>query len=241
MAKSKEETLTEMLKKGVHFGHKKSNWNPAMEPYIFGVRGGIHIINLDQTYDKLEEALDYLGKSAGGEKNILFVGTALPLKDVIRNTAEECGMPYVTERWIGGTLTNFKSIKDRLQYFRDLEERKQKGELEKYPKVEQREFDRELERLEERWGGIKELTSLPDIVFVVDYKKDNLAVNEALHKDIPVVAICDTNADPSDIDYPIPANDDAVESVHYILNQVKEAILEGKKKKKAAKEKRSEK
>lgn len=232
MAKSKEKILKEMLQKGVHFGHKKSKWNPAMEPYIFGVRNGVHIIDLDKTYDKLKEALDFLKKSVQEQKTVLFVGTAPSLKEVIKNTASECGMPYVVERWIGGTITNFKTIKHRLKYFRDLEKRKNTGELEKYPKVEQREFDRELARLEEKWGGVKELTSLPDILFTVNFEKDRLAIKEANDKQIPVVGICDTNADPNKLDYPIPANDDAIESVEYILNKVKKAILEGKKKKK---------
>lgn len=202
-----------------------------MKPYIFGVRGGVHIIDLDKSYDKLGEALDFLKKSVQEGKTVLFVGTAPSIKEVLENTASECGMPYVVERWIGGTITNFKSIKDRLKYFRDLEERKKTGKLEKYPKIEQREFDRELARLEEKWGGIKELSLLPDILFVIDFEKDKLAIKEANDKSISVVGICDTNADPNKIDYPIPANDDAIESVEYILNQVKEAILEGKKKK----------
>lgn len=222
-----EDILQEFTQHGLHFGHKKSKWHPAMEPYIYGLRGGVHIIDLEKTKEKLEEARQYLKKLASEGKNILFVGTALSLKNVIKGTAEEVDMPYVKERWIGGTLTNFDVIKERLEGYRDLEKRKEKGELKKYPKVEQREFDRELERLEQKWGGVKNLESIPDCLFITDYEKDNLAVREARKKGIPVVGICDTNANPEKIDYPIPANDDAIQSVSYILGKAKEAIKEG--------------
>lgn len=216
-----EEELTEMLENGLHFGNKKSRWNPAMEPYIHGLRNGIHIIDLEKTYKKLQEALNYLAKMAREDKTVLFVGTAVEMKEIIKETAEELDQPYVIGRWIGGTLTNFDVIEERLEYFRDLEERKEKGELEKYPKIEQREFDRELERLEQKWGGVKEIDSLPDCLFVADYKGNELAVKEARDMDIPIVSVCDTDGDPASVDYPIPANTDAIKSVRYILEQIR--------------------
>lgn len=216
-----EAELTEMLENGLHFGNKKSHWNPAMEPYIHGLRNGIHIIDLEKTYEKLNEALDYLAGMVKEDKTVLFVGTAVEMKDVVKKTAENVGQPYVIGRWIGGTLTNFDEIQERLEYFRDLEERKEKGELEKYPKIEQREFDRDLQRLEQKWGGVKKIDSLPDCLFVVDCKGNELAVKEAQGMDIPIVSICDTDGDPAAVDYPIPANTDAIKSVRYVLEQVR--------------------
>lgn len=216
-----EADLTEMLENGLHFGNKKSHWNPAMKPYIHGLRNGIHIIDLEKTYRKLNEALGYLAGMAKKDKTVLFVGTSVEMENVVGKVAENLDQPYVVGRWIGGTLTNFDEIEERLEYFRDLEKRKEEGELEKYPKIEQREFDRELERLEQKWGGVEEIDSLPDCLFVVDYKTNDLAIKEAQDMNIPIVSICDTDGDPASVDYPIPANTDAIKSVRYILEQVR--------------------
>ncbi|MEA3453030.1 MAG: 30S ribosomal protein S2 [Patescibacteria group bacterium] len=226
-------SVDEMTKAGVYFGHRVSRCHPKMKPHILGVKGSDHIniIDLDKTKDLLIKALEFIQEFIKEDKVLLFVGAKLPSKKLIKETAIECGLPYVVQRWIGGTITNFKIIKERIDYFKDLEKKKESGELEKYTKKERLEFDRELERLEEKFGGIKQMTKNPDALFVVDMKKDYLAIREARRKGITVVAISDTNVDPTLIDYPIPANDDAISSVKYILEQVKKVIIENKVKK----------
>lgn len=220
--------VAEMAKAGLHFGQRVSRTHPKMMPYILGVRNTIHIIDLEKTLPKFREALEFIQKAAAEKKILLFVGTAIQLKNLVEKTAKECDMPYVTERWLGGTFTNFPTIAKRIEYFKELERRKAEGELERYTKKERLEIDKELLALEEKFKGIKNLQRLPDAVFVCDMRKDHGAVKEAKMKDIPVVAICDTNTDPTLVDYPIPANDDAISSVKYILEKVKDAILRGK-------------
>lgn len=219
--------IEEMARLGVAFGHRSSKKHPKMEPYILGVKGGEHvnIINLEKTKEMLEKALDYLSDLAKEKKTILFVGTKPSIKNLVLETARECNMPFVIHRWIGGTLTNFKVIRKRVEYFINLKEKMEKGELKKYTKKEQHEFEKEIKDLEEKFGGLEKLTKLPDALFVVDMKKEDLAIREAKRKNIPVVAIADTNVDPTLADYPIPANDDAISSVKYILEKVKQAIL----------------
>lgn len=219
--------VEEMARLGVAFGHRSSKKHPKMEPYILGVKGGEHvnIIDLEKTKEMLEKALDYLANLAKENKTILFVGTKPSIKHLVLETAQECNMPFVIHRWIGGTLTNFKVIRKRVEYFINLKEKMEKGELKKYTKKEQHEFEKEIKDLEEKFGGLEKLTKLPDALFVVDMKKENLAIREAKRKNIPVVAIADTNVDPTLADYPIPANDDAISSVKYILEKVKEAII----------------
>ncbi len=218
-------TTEEMIKAGVHLGHKKSKWNPKMSPFILKQKNGVHLINVDKTSAKLEEALTFLVETvkAGGE--ILFVGTKSPVKKLIKQLAEELNMPYVTERWLGGTLTNAKTIFKRLEYFRNLEAKKSSpAEWGKYTKKERVDMEKELAKLEHKVGGLKKLEKLPAAIFIVGVKEANVAVKEALAKKVPLVAICDTNADPTEIDYPIPANDDSLSSVRLILDKVKEAI-----------------
>jgi len=213
-------SLDEMLKAGVHFGHRISKWNPQMEPYIFTNRNNVHIIDLEKTREKLNEALKFIQKIKDKKGVILFVGTKVSAKEITRQIAEKCQMPYVNERWLGGTLTNFKVISQRLEHFRDLEDKKKKGELKKYTKKEQHQFGVELQKLEKQFGGIKEMTKLPEALLVVDVQKEKLAVKEAKMKGIPIIGLCDTNSDPSAIDYPIPVNDDAITSLKLILGTI---------------------
>jgi len=225
--------VEEMTKAGVYFGHRVSKCHPKMKPYIVGVKGSDHIniIDLEKTKEFLIKALEYIKELSGEGKVLLLVGTKIPTRKLVEEVAKECGLFYVVQRWIGGTITNFKIIRERIDYFKELERKKSQGELEKYTKKERLEIDRELTRLEQKFGGIKDLTKLPDTIFVLDMKQDALAIREARRKGILVIAIADTNVDPSLADYPIPANDDAISSVKYILEKVKEVILENKPKK----------
>lgn len=220
--------LEDMLKAGVHFGHRVSSVYPKMKPYIYGVRNNIHIINLEESAKKFNEALQYIEKLVSKGGNLLVVGTKIQIKDLSKSFAEECGLSYVSERWIGGTFTNFGTIKKRVEYFKELEKEKKEGGLEKYKKKERIKIEKEFEKLKAKFTGIKNLEKLPDAIFVLDVKKDVLAVREALAKGIKVVGIVDTNVDPSLIDYPIPANDDAVSSIKYILEKTKEVVLKSK-------------
>jgi small subunit ribosomal protein S2 len=218
----------EMLRAGLHFGHQTSKTHPKMKPYIFGVRNTVHIFDLEKTAEKLKEALSFIQRMAAENKILLFVGTKIQIKNLIKEVAQEIGSPHVSERWLGGTITNFGVIKSRIEYFKDLERKKETGELEKYTKKERLEFDQELEKLRMKFEGIKGLSKVPDAIFVVDIKKESSAVKEAKDKEIKVIGICDTNVDPTLVDYPIPANDDAISSVKYILEKVKEVISKAK-------------
>jgi len=221
----------EMAQAGVHFGHRTSGVHPKMKPYLFGVRNTVHIIDLEKTAEKFKEALTFLQQLISEDKILLLVGTKIQAKDLVKSIAKECGLPYVSERWLGGTFTNFETIKKRIDYFKDLERKKAEGELEKYTKKERADIDKELMDLELKVGGIKNLTKLPEAIFVLDMKKDTLAIKEAKRKGVKVIAIADTNTDPGLADYPIPANDDAISSLKYILEKVKETIIGVKTKK----------
>ena len=222
-------SIEQMLKAGMHFGHRTSKWHPGMEPFIFTSRKGVHIIDLTKARKKLEEALNYLKKIASENKQILLIGTKVQVKKPLKNVAEEVGMPYVAERWLGGFLTNFDVIRGLIKKYKDLTEKKQAGKLEKYTKKEQLNFDREIAKLETSVGGLKNLTKVPDVIFIWDIKKEKTALTEAKKKNIPVVAVCDTNVNPKNVNYIIPANDDATKTIKLVLNLVKEAITEGKK------------
>ena len=222
--------VEEMGKAGLHFGHKTSKVHPKMFPFIFGVRNTVHIIDLEKTKQKLEEALKFIQELVLQNKTILFVGTKPQIKDLVKEIASELGYPYVNERWLGGTFTNFEVIKKRAEYLKDLEKKKAEGFFEKYTKKERAEIEKEIQKLEKKFGGIKNMEKLPDAIFICDMVKDKLAVKEAREKGIKIIAISDTNTDPTLADYPIPANDDAVSSVKYILEKVKEAILKVKQK-----------
>lgn len=221
-------SVEEMTAAGVHLGHRVSRAHPKMKPYLYGTKNGVHIIDLEKTKEKLVAALKFIKGLVSENKTLFLVGTKIQVKEMTRAAAEECGFPYVNERWLGGTLTNFEIIKKRIDYFKDLEKKKAEGELEKYTKKERIEIDRELKKLERKFGGIKGLEKLPEAIFVLDMKKEALAVKEALAKGIKVIGIAHTNVDPNLADYPIPANDDAISSVKYILEKVKEAILKTK-------------
>lgn len=224
-------TLEEMLKAGMHFGHQTSKWHPKMEPFIFTARKGIYIIDLTKTQPMLKAALDIIKRLASEGKTILFVGTKNQVKKPLKKIAEDSGMPYVTGKWLGGCLTNFSVIKKLIKKYQDLVAKKESGKLDKYTKKEQLNFDREITRLEMKVGGLVNLNRLPDILFVWDIKKERTAVTEARKKNIPVIAICDTNVNPEPINYVIPANDDATKTVKLVLSVVREAIEEGKREK----------
>jgi len=219
----------DMLKAGLHFGHQKSKWHPKMEQYIFGVRNGVHIMNLESTQKKLGEALQYLSSVAERGGTILLVGSKRQAQEIVEREAKRCGMPYVTKRWLGGTLTNFQVIYTLIRTHRDLARQFQTGEMEiKYTKKEQLMFRRKMIEIEEKAGGLLSLDRVPDVMFILDTKKEKTAYTEAISKKIPIVAVCDTNVDPSDVTYAIPANDDAVHAIDMIMTVVAEAIIEGK-------------
>jgi len=222
--------LEEMTNAGLHFGHRTSRVHPKMKPYICAVKNTVHIIDLEKTLEKFEQALKFIEKIILEGKNILFIGTKIQSKDLVKETAEKCDLPYINQRWLGGTFTNFNTIKKRINYFKDLEEKRKKGELDKHTKLERLKIDRELNNLEIKFGGIKEITGLPYAIFVVDMKKDALAVKEAKSKGVKVIGITDTNIDPTIADYAIPANDDSISSIKYVLDKVKEVILKAKSK-----------
>ena len=215
----------EMAQAGLCFGHKTSKINPKMKPYIKEIRNLVHIIDLEMTAERLEEALKYIKELISKKGTIMLVGTKIQVKKLIEDTAEECNLPYVIQRWVGGTFTNFDIIKKRVNRFKDLEENKKKGEFDKYTKKERSKIDKELSNLKAKFGGLRDLKELPNAVFVCDIKSDELAVKEARNKGIKIIAIADTNVNPDLVDYPIPANDDAISSVKYILEKVKEVIL----------------
>lgn len=226
----KEETLIKkMAGAGVHFGHGKSRRNPKMAPYIYTLRNNIHIIDLRATAKKLDEALEFIKQIIKNEGLVLFVGTQPQAKKITKEAAEECGMPYVVERWLGGTLTNFKTIRKRVEHLLDLEKRKKTGELGKYTKKEQLLFNQEIEKLNKNLSGIKGLRKLPDAVLALSIKHDQTAVREATRKKIPIIALVDTDSDPSLADYSIPSNDDAVSALKFMLEQVKDVIVKSKK------------
>ncbi len=218
-----------LLESGAHFGHKTSRWHPKMAPYIHSKRQGAHIINLEKTVENLETALPKITEIAKNGKKILFVGTKKQLKDIIKETAESVEMPYMTVRWIGGTLTNVETVNRQIKKLKDLERKMASGEIEnRYSKLEVQRFQEEIDLLNERYGGIKEMTEQPAAVIVVDALEDKNAVKEANALNIPVFALVDTNVDPTNIDYPIPCNDDSLKATKLVLGYFVEAIKEGK-------------
>ncbi len=221
-------TLKELLEAGVQFGHKRRRWNPKMKPFIFTERDGHHIIDIRKTYDKLREAYDFLKKLSSRGGTVLFVCTKKQGKDIVKEEAKRCGAYYMTERWPGGTLTNFETIRSRINRMKELLDMKESGELEKYPKKEQLLMMKELEKLQTVFEGIVNMETLPDAVYIVDLVKEEIALKEAQKLNIPVIAIVDTNADPSLVEFPIPGNDDAIRSISLISKTLANAILEGK-------------
>ena len=223
--------IKQLLEAGAHFGHQSSRWHPRMAPYIHSKREGNHIIDLTKTVEALDKALDFLVQTSAAGKQILLVSTKRQAKDKIRQVADATNMPYVTERWLGGMLTNGATIGGRIKRLKDLESRMISGELEaRYNKLEVQRFQEEIDEMNHLYGGIKELAAKPGAVFVVDVINDDLAVKEARKLGVPVVAMVDTNGDPSQINYPIPANDDATKAITLILDYVQAAIEAGQKK-----------
>lgn len=221
--------IKKLLEAGAHFGHKTERWHPKMAPYIHSKRGGTHIIDLAQTVTGLESALSFLTKTASEGKQILLVGTKRQAQDIVKKVAVETNMPYVTERWLGGMITNWNTIGGRVKHMIDLENRMASGELaNKYNKLEVQRFQEEIDQMNVLYGGVKEMNARVGAVFIVDVVNDINAVREAKKLNIPIVAIVDTNADPSLINYPIPANDDAIKTIQLILDYVQVAIETGK-------------
>ena len=221
-------TMRQMLEAGVHFGHQTRYWNPKMEPYIFGARGKIHIINLERTLPMLKESLDFVSRMAAKRGTILFVGTKRAAGQAVAEEAARCGMPYVSHRWLGGMLTNFRTIRGSINRLKELEAMETDGSFDKLVKKEVLELTRERDRLEQSLGGIKDMNSLPDAMFVIDIGHEDIAVAEARKLGIPVVAVVDTNHNPELVDYVIPGNDDAIRSVRLYAQLAADAVLEGK-------------
>lgn len=221
-------SMKQLLEAGVHFGHQTRRWNPKMKPYIFLERNGIYIIDLQKTVRMIEEAYDFLRSLAQDGGRVLFVGTKKQAQEAIENEAKRCGEFYVNQRWLGGTLTNFVTIRKRIQRLLELEEWESSGYLERLPKKEAARLLKDKAKLEKYFSGIKGMQELPDAVFIVDPRKERIATSEARRLGIPVVAIVDTNCDPDEVDYVIPGNDDAIRSVKLITSKVADAILEGK-------------
>jgi len=216
-----------LLEAGVHFGHQTHRWDPRMKPYIFTERNGIHIIDLQQTVPLLQRAMDFARSVAARRETILFVGTKKQAQESIETEAKRCGMPYVTNRWLGGTLTNFQTIESRIDYLVRLEDRRDRGELGQMIKKEAGKLFNEMEKMNRYFGGIKTMKRLPGALFIVDPPMERIAVTEAIRMRIPIIAMCDTNSNPDEIDYPIPSNDDAIRAVKLIASRIAEAVLEG--------------
>ena len=220
--------MKQLLEAGVHFGHQTRRWNPRMAEYIFQARNGIHIINLQKTSNKLDEAYEFLKEQAEEGKTVLFVGTKKQAQECVKEAAEKSQMYYVNQRWLGGTLTNFKTIRRRIERLQELEAMETDGTFDVLPKKEVVLLKKEMDKLNKNLGGIKEMTELPGVIFVVDPKKEHIAILEARKLNIPVIGLVDTNCDPDDVDYVIPGNDDAIRAVKLITDVMANAIIEGR-------------
>ncbi|MBI1866241.1 MAG: 30S ribosomal protein S2 [Candidatus Staskawiczbacteria bacterium] len=216
--------IEEMLSSGLGVGHTVSRLHPKMKDYVSGIKNNTNIIDLDKTAKNFSAALKFISNLVSDNKKIIFVGTKIQTKDLVKKAAEDCSVPYVSERWLGGTFTNFETISKRVEYFKEMESKRASGEFEKYTKKERLKIDKELESLRIKFEGIKNMSKLPEAVFISDFKKDIICALEAKRKGIFIVAITDTNVDPTMADYPIPANDDAISSVKYILDKVSQTI-----------------
>ncbi len=220
--------MKQLLEAGVHFGHQTRRWNPKMAPFIFMDRNGIHIIDLQQTVTRLNDAYKFIEQTASEGGTILFVGTKKQAQEAIAEEAKRCGMYYVNQRWLGGMLTNFQTIQSRIRYLRDLESRRDRGDFDRLPKKEVQQLTDDMNRLERILGGIKDMRRLPSALFIVDTRKERTAVMEARRLEIPIVALADTNSDPDEMDYPIPANDDAIRAVRLLCAKIADAVVEGR-------------
>ena len=222
-------SIEDMLKAGVHFGHQTKYWNPKMEPYIFGIRNKIHIIDLQHTVELLKPALTFIKSVAQKNNKILFVATKRSATNILKEEAERCGMPYVNERWLGGMLTNYKTIRSSINRLENLLRQKEDGTFDKLTKKEGLKLQREIDRLEKAIGGVRDMGGLPDAMFVIDVKREAIAISEASKMGIPIVGIVDSNSSPEGIDYLIPGNDDAIRSISLMARAVSDACLEGSK------------
>ncbi|MGQ9765840.1 MAG: 30S ribosomal protein S2 [Anaerolineae bacterium] len=220
-------SMKQLLEAGVHFGHRTRRWHPKMRAFIFTERNGIHIIDLQQTMRQVNTAYQVVRDTVRAGGLVLFVGTKKQAQETIRQEAERCGMPYVVHRWLGGTLTNFRTIRQRVEFMKELEKRQERRELDRLPKKEALLLRHELHRLNTRLGGLRDMTHLPDLLFIVDVQREALAVAEANKLNIPIVAMVDTNCDPDPIDYPIPSNDDAIRAIKLMASTMASAVLEG--------------
>ncbi|EFH86482.1 ribosomal protein S2 [Ktedonobacter racemifer DSM 44963] len=221
-------SMKQLLEAGVHFGHQTRRWNPKMQQFIFMDRNGIHIIDLQQTVTRLNEAYKFVEQLAASGGTLLFVGTKKQAQEAVAEEAKRCGMFYINQRWLGGMLTNFQTIQLRIKYLRDLERRRDSGEFERLPKKEVQRLQDDIARLERILGGIKDMRSLPSALFIIDTRKERTAVLEALRLEIPIIALADTNCDPDEMDYPIPANDDAIRAVRLLCAKIADAAVEGR-------------
>jgi len=221
--------LKDMLEAAVHFGHKTQKWNPKMKRYLYGSRNGVHVFNLEKTKDSLIKASEFLKLASANGKTVLLVSTKPQASQLIIEAAEATKMPYVVHKWMGGLLTNFATMKQRIRYYRSLKDQEKNGEFEKYTKKEASVLRKDIVKLDAALGGVSTLERLPDVVFVADVVRDHIAVKEANKMKIPVVAICDSNSDPDGVAYPIPGNDDAIKSLTYLIGSVKDAIVAGRK------------
>ena len=221
-------SMKQLLEAGVHFGHQTRRWNPKMQPFIFMDRNGIHIIDLQQTVSRLNDAYKFVEQLAANGETILFVGTKKQAQEAVAEEARRCGMYYVNQRWLGGMLTNFQTIQSRIRYLRDLEVRRDRGDFERLPKKEVQRLQDDMARLERILGGIKDMRRLPSALFIVDTRKERTAVLEARRLEIPIIALADTNCDPDEMDYPIPANDDAIRAVRLLCSKIADAVIEGR-------------
>ncbi|MYB21525.1 MAG: 30S ribosomal protein S2 [Chloroflexi bacterium] len=219
--------MRDLLEAGVHFGHQTGRWNPKMAPYIYGARNGVHILDLAQTVTRLEEATEFVRELSASGQQVLFVGTKRQAQDVIRNEADRANMPYVVTRWLGGTLTNFPTIRKRVDYMIELERREEAGQLDLLPKKEALKLRDKLTRLHRYLRGLRDMNQTPGALFVVDVPREHIAVAEARRLKIPIIAVCDTNSDPNLIDYPIPSNDDAIRAVRLLTAQIADAAQSG--------------
>ena len=219
-------SMKQLLEAGVHFGHQTRRWNPKMAPYIYTERNGIYIIDLQKAVGLIDDAFDAIAEIAANGGTILFVGTKKQAQEAIKNEAERCGMFYVNERWLGGMLTNFKTIQSRIRRLKDIEKMEETGKFDVLPKKEVIELKKEQAKLEKNLGGIKEMKKIPDAIFIVDPKKEKICVQEAKKLNIPLFGICDTNCDPEELDYVIPGNDDAIRAVKLIVSKMADAIVE---------------
>lgn len=220
-------SVKEMLQAGLHFGHQTRRWNPKMKPYIYGPRNGIYIINLDITKRLFDKACDFISNEVASGGSVLFVGTKRQAQTIINEEAKRCGMYYVDHRWLGGMLTNFQTIKKSVERLKSIEGMQEDGSINRFPKKEILLMEKERVKLERNVGGIKDMRSLPSAIFIVDPRKESIAINEARKLHIPVIAITDTNCDPDGIDFVIPGNDDAIRSIRLISNYIAEAVLAG--------------